>query len=160
MGSNEGYAVTPDAEKWELARIVNTTEHQLRHAYMKCILTEMEPQFFPTLTPPQIHMVMTVREHGEVTLKQLAQALHVKAPSASMMVDRLVEMGILTRDANPSDRREVLVRVSPRDESQLQAMEQRHLQFALDLFEKIGIDYARAWAKVCMRLQEVLKLDK
>jgi DNA-binding MarR family transcriptional regulator len=145
-----------DSEKLQLARIVNRTEHLLHHNYIRRLFAEMDPDSFPMLTPPQVHMIMTVRQHGQVTLKQLAEALHVKAPAASTMVERLVEVGILTREDNPTDRREVLVRVSPRDESQFQAMERRHLQFAMDLFDKIGIEYARAWADLCRRIQEVL----
>jgi predicted transcriptional regulator len=39
-----------------------------------------------------------------MTVKQLTQALYVKAPAVSMMVNRLVELGILTRQENPADR--------------------------------------------------------
>jgi DNA-binding MarR family transcriptional regulator len=123
---------------------------------MRRFFAEVKPDSLPALSPPQVHMIMTIRQHKQVTIKQLAGALHVKAPAVSTMVERLVEQGILTREENPADRREVLVRVSPRDESQLQAMERRHLQFAMDLFDKIGIKDARAWANVCTRIQEVL----
>jgi DNA-binding MarR family transcriptional regulator len=123
---------------------------------MRRLFAEMDPDSFPMLTPPQVHMIMTVRQHGQVTLKQLAKALHVKAPAASTMVERLVELGILTREENPTDRREVLIRVSHRDESQFQVIERRQLQFAMDMFDKIGIEYARVWADLCKCIQEAL----
>jgi DNA-binding MarR family transcriptional regulator len=145
-----------DAEQWELARVINRTEHLLHHQHMKRLFVEVDPDSMPVLTPQQVHMLMTVREHGQMTIKQLTHALHVKAPAVSTMVERLVEMGILTRKDNPADRREVLVRVSPRDESQIQEMERRHLQLTVELFDKIGMKYARAWADLCRRIQEVL----
>jgi len=48
---------------------------------------------FQELTSPQMTALMTVRERGQVTIKELAEGLGVSAPSASVMVDRLVEMG-------------------------------------------------------------------
>ena len=145
-----------DVEKWELARIINRTEHLLHHQHMKRVFASLDPEPMPMLTPQQVHMIMTVREHGQMTIKQLTQALHVKAPAVSMMVERLVEQGILTREENPTDRREVLVRVSPKEESKIQEMERRHLQLTVDLFDKIGLEYARKWGEVCGRIQEVL----
>lgn len=147
---------TNSDERWDLARLVNRTQCLLHHQLMRRTLTQTDVDALFTLTPLQTHMVMTVREQGQVTIKQLAQTLCVGAPAASAMVDRLVEMGILTREANPNDRREVLVRVSPREESEIQAMERRHLQHTVDLFDKIGLDCARMWGELCVRIQNVL----
>jgi len=95
-----------------------------------------------------------------MTIKQLTQALCVKAPAASTMVDRLVEMGIITREENPADRREVQVRVSPKQESLIQEIERRHLQITMDLFDKIGLEYARMWGALCRRIQEILDSEQ
>ena len=149
-----------DTEKLELARVVNQTQHLLHHAFLRGVFSELDAHNLPVLTPAQVHMVMTVRKHGEVTLKQLASALHVKAPAASTMLERLVEMGILTRDENPTDRREVLVRVSAKDESHMRAMERRHLQFAMELIDKIGMKDARVWAGLCRRIDAALAQEE
>jgi DNA-binding MarR family transcriptional regulator len=148
-----------DAEKLGLARAVNKTQHLLHHAFLRGVFSELDAHNLPVLTPAQAHMVMTVRQHGEVTLKQLASALHVKAPAASTMLERLVEMGILTREENPTDRREILIKVSAKDESRIQAMERRHLQFAMDLIDKLGVADARLWAGLCRRIDAALAED-
>ena len=151
-----GWTMADNDEKWELARLVSRTEHLLHRQRIRRMLADENADSFPALTPPQVHMLFTIREHGSMTIKQLAQALCVKAPAASTMVERLVEMGILTREENPADRREVFVRISPKEESLIREMERRHLQLTLDLFDKIGLEYARTWGDLCKRIQEVL----
>jgi DNA-binding MarR family transcriptional regulator len=149
--------MTYDEEKWELARAIYETGYLLHQVHIKRVFAEVDPDSIPALTPPQVHMLMVVREHGCMTIKQLTQVLLVKAPAVSVMVDRLVELGILTREENPADRREVLIRVAQQEESAIQKMEQRHLQVTVDICEKIGLEDARLWSGLCKRIKNVLK---
>ncbi len=152
--------MSDDSEKLELARTISVTQHRLHHHHMQRVLTNMNPDSFPAVTPQQAHMFMAVREHGCMTIKQLAQVLLVKAPAASVMVDRLVEMGILTREENPADRREVLVRISPGHESTLQEFERGYLQLTMDMLDQLGIEYARLWGELCKRILGVIDSDR
>jgi DNA-binding MarR family transcriptional regulator len=145
-----------DVEKLEMARVVSKTHHLLHRLRMKQAIADVDTDSMPALTLPQVNMVMTVRDQGPMTIKQITQVLRVKAPAASAMVERLVELGMLTRRENPADRREVLVEVSPEHELKIQEMERRHLQLAVELFDKIGMEDARTWARVCGRIQEAL----
>lgn len=143
-------------EKMELARTIKTTEHLFHRHRIRQMFIEGLGDCPHALTPAQIHMVMTIHERGSMTIKQLTQALGVKAPAASAMVERLVEMGLLTRAENPVDRREVLVRVSPDEDAHIDEIERGYLQMIMDLCEKIGDDQARLWGSLSKRLQEVL----
>ena len=143
-------------EKMELARTIKTTEHLFHRYRIRQMLVEGKGDCPHALTPPQFHMVMTIHEHESMTIKQLTQALGVKAPAASAMVERLVEMGLLTRAENPVDRREVLVRVSADEDAHIDELERGYLQMIVDLCEKIGDDHARLWGSLSKRLQEVL----
>jgi DNA-binding MarR family transcriptional regulator len=112
--------------------------------------------FCVDLTLPQLHMMMAVRNHGRSSLKDLAEALQVSPPSASTMVDRLVEMGMLTREPNPSDRREVVVGLSAAGREVAGRMEDEILRAICELLEKIGPRYAALWCEVYGRLRMVL----
>jgi len=146
------------AQKLELARLIHATEHLL-HRY--CVSqfyaeTSTSSPCAQALTFHQVGMLMAIHERDCMTIKQLTQELHVKAPAVSAMVDRLVEMGLLTRTENPDDRREVLVRLSPVHSKQMEEMEQRKLQAFVRLVEKVGDEHANAWGKLGIRIQEVL----
>ena len=47
------------------------------------------------LSIPQFTAATAIHERGEVTVKELARILGVSPPSASVMVDRLVEKGVV-----------------------------------------------------------------
>ena len=52
-------------------------------------------------------------QNGPMTAGQLAKAVGVSPGTATVMIDRLVEVGHVTREANPNDRRGVLVIPNP-----------------------------------------------
>lgn len=105
---------------------------------------------------PQIEAMMAIHDRGQVTIKELARALDVSAPSASSMVDRLVDVGALTREQSKLDRREVVVRLSPDAVEHMDAMERHILQSIVVMIEKIGPEYARMWCEVYEKLREAV----
>ncbi len=112
------------------------------------------------LTIPQMHMLHKIRELGGATIKDLAESLYVSAPSASAMVERLVEMGVVTREQSRVDRREVVVRVSPAGEHTLEALERHILESFVDILKGIGPDHAQMWCDVYARIREVLSEEQ
>ncbi len=50
---------------------------------------------YEELSVSQLHLVRMIRDRGEATITQLAVLLDVSPPSASVMVDRLVDKGML-----------------------------------------------------------------
>jgi DNA-binding MarR family transcriptional regulator len=109
------------------------------------------------LTMPQAHTLKTIRQRGQVSIKALASAMQVSAPSASAMVDRLVELGAVTREHSRLDRREVVVRVTPEGERTVDLIEGFILQSIAQLLEAIGPRHAEMWCEVHTRIREVLE---
>ena len=108
------------------------------------------------LTLPQVNMLLVVRERCKVTIKELAEALSVSPPSASAMVERLVEVGVLVREHSQVDRRVVEVHISPGAEQQISQAEERILHSLTGILEQIGPRYAQMWCEVYAKLDEVL----
>jgi DNA-binding MarR family transcriptional regulator len=65
------------------------------------------------LSPTQYHLCEVVRRCQPVTVTELARQLRVTAPSASVMVERLVEQGFLKRGADKKDRRKRVIFLTP-----------------------------------------------
>ena len=108
------------------------------------------------LTMPQWHMMMAVRRFGSPSLKELAQALDVSAPSASAMVDRLVEMGMLTREPSQVDRREVVVALSEAGHAMAARMEEEILHSISEVLAQLGPEYSGKWCEVFEQIRQVL----
>lgn len=108
------------------------------------------------LSLSQMHVILATRERGQVTVTELADIGGVSPPSASAMVDRLVEKGILIREHSQEDRRKVIVRVSPEAEEFIAQAEERLLQFFMDLVKKIGPEAAHQWVEALEKVREVI----
>ena len=141
---------------WEIARAISNTDFRRRRHQWQKLFNNCKEGCFPELTSSQADLVLTMRNQGHMSVKQLAQALHVKAPSVSMRVERLVEMGVLTREENPADRREVLIRLTGKTEEIIDEVERRHLQLMVRLLDQLGPEYVEKWYSVCRRIDEVL----
>lgn len=109
-----------------------------------------------SLTLPQLDAVRAAGRSEEMTITELSRMLGVSAPSASAMVDRLVERGILIRERSRQDRRKVVVRVSEDVAEDIEQIEQTILGEFVDIIEKIGPASARKWCEALEQVKRIL----
>ena len=112
------------------------------------------------LTFAQSNVLIVIEEKGELSLKELADALHVSRPSASTMVDRLVEMGALVREQSKKDRREVRIRLSESGQLQFRQMEEEILEYITGMLGKLGPSYAAQWCEVYAKIREIIQAER
>lgn len=112
------------------------------------------------LTLPQMSTLVLIRDHGAISIKELASATRVSSPSASAMVDRLVDIGVLSREPSRVDRREVCITLSEAGEEVVGAMEGQLLEGIEELLEKVGPEVAGKWCEVYKQLDAVLAEEK
>lgn len=62
---------------------------------------------------PQVRVMTVVSAQGKATVSSIADALQLSRPATSEMIDRMVEIGYVAREANPADRRQVLISLTP-----------------------------------------------
>lgn len=65
------------------------------------------------VTLPQFRLLVLLDSRGVLSLRRLAAELAVQPSTALRMVDRLTAAGMVDRRDNPSDRREVLIALTP-----------------------------------------------
>jgi len=141
----------------EQARLIHDTVHLIKHTVIKRISDHGNGGPFPLdLTIPQVNALLTVHKLGHVSIKELAAEMHVSAPSASAMVDRLVEIGVVSRKPSKSDRREVVVQLTELGARHTSRIEEVTLQWITCVLEKIGPEYAQMWCDVYERIRDVL----
>jgi DNA-binding MarR family transcriptional regulator len=109
------------------------------------------------LSMAQLNLLIAVRGREELTLSELATLLNVSSPSASVMVDRLVERGKLIRERSTKDRRKVTIQLSPNADKLLAAAEEQALATFVNLVEEVGQETAQKWGEVLQRVEEVLQ---
>jgi DNA-binding MarR family transcriptional regulator len=68
------------------------------------------------LTAGQLRALLLLFTNGPTRMSDISSALGVGMATATGVIDRMVERGIVVRESDPNDRRIVLCRVSPEGE--------------------------------------------
>jgi DNA-binding MarR family transcriptional regulator len=79
-----------------------------------------------------------------VTAKDLAQHLEISSASTTVLIDRLVRSGHVTRDRHPSDRRAVVVHATVGSDREVRATFGRMHDAMLDIAASLDPDELRA----------------
>lgn len=76
------------------------------------------------LTMSQLKGLFLLATDGPMMVSQLGSALGIGKPAASILVDRLVQLGLVERTEDIADRRRTLVQLSPRGEELVRQLHQ------------------------------------
>lgn len=80
---------------------------------MRFIRTEMRRQGMAHLSIPQLRVLMFLNRRPGAALLDVAEHLGVTPPTASTLVQRLVQRGLVDRSPHPHERRRVVLRLTP-----------------------------------------------
>ncbi len=64
------------------------------------------------LHPGQLHAMFVVGEHPGMTMKELAGMLHITSPSATSLINRIVQLGLVQRRHDARNRKLVRLKLS------------------------------------------------
>ena len=85
----------------------------LRLAVMRLARRMRSERAETSLTLTQLAALATLERHGPLTPGELAAAERVSPPSMTRIAGSLESLGLVTRTDHPTDRRQVLLAVSP-----------------------------------------------
>ena len=105
------------------------------------------------LTQPRTHLLWVLYHGGPVTQAQLAEAIGVTPRNVTTLVDALDATGFARREPHPTDRRAVLVPLTERGLSSMQAMDAEHRSLGADLVAGLDEETIRTTGEA---LQHVL----
>ncbi len=108
---------------------------------MQLLAASHAPEFIETsMTMSQAKAVYLIATTGRLGLSELAARLGVGASTASEVVERLVEAGLVGRADDPLDRRHVVLTVTPDGLATLQRMRELNSRQMRTLLDRIGDD--------------------
>jgi DNA-binding MarR family transcriptional regulator len=109
------------------------------------------------LSLPQYHMLEPLRESRELTVGELAEAAGVAAPTATRMLDCLGRLGYVLRRQSESDRRAVLVALTPAGATALETAHAEATAFRRRLFESLPPEDREHAARLLRRLAAAME---
>lgn len=107
-------------------QIISTTDlaHRLRPAIAR-VARRMRQEAGGELSPSQSAALTTIDCHGPLTPSELAVRERIQRPTATRVIARLEEAGLIARTADPADRRSSLVSSTPAGSALLVQMRAR-----------------------------------
>ncbi|MEX2275590.1 MAG: MarR family transcriptional regulator [Actinomycetota bacterium] len=97
---------------------------RLRFAVMR-LSRAVRRQAVPGISPSQLATLSTVESSGPITIGRLAETEQVRPPTMTKIVAALVEADLVTRSADPLDRRVAWVLCTPEGKKNIRAVRRR-----------------------------------
>jgi DNA-binding MarR family transcriptional regulator len=102
----------------------------------------------PAIPPTQLRVLTIIASSEHTNMNRLAEALDVVPSSASRLCDRLEATGLLRRETDPRDRREVRLALTPAAERLLDDLRERRRTALAEVLDRMApaerLDLVRA----------------
>ena len=79
---------------------------QLLHQYFSCCFVRLDKL---GIHPGQVPLLLALREQMGCTQAELSRRLHIKAPTVTVMLDKMERMGLVERRQDPGDKRKLRI---------------------------------------------------
>lgn len=87
---------------------------QLVHRYFACCYVRLEKL---DLYPGQVHLLLALRDHSGETQVELSRRLHIKAPTVTVMLDKMERQGLVERRQDKQDKRKLRIYLTSEGEA-------------------------------------------
>ncbi len=152
-----------EKEILERAKFIYTSIRMVRDRFFRqhhaALFSGGKAAMFGDLSMSQFHTLMIIRERERVSLKELAGMQHVAPSSASAMVNKLVEKGLLERHQSVQDRRKIDISLSRAAKKHHEEMETAIFASFSELIRKIGPDTTGKWCQVLGKIRNVIESE-
>jgi MarR family transcriptional regulator, organic hydroperoxide resistance regulator len=82
------------------------------------------------LSPTQLEVMRFIDEKKQAAMKKVAEFLAITPPSATVLVEHLAKMNLISRNENKNDRRAVFLTLTPKGKKMLRLIiKNRHKRF-------------------------------
>lgn len=106
----------------------------------------------------QLQTLMNI-SHGAVTMSHIAQELYIKLPTASSLVDRLIEAGYVKRISNKLDRRITKIDLTEKGKQILTITMKAKMKKMKFILDKLSPHEKKAIASIMKNLYKKLEMD-
>jgi DNA-binding MarR family transcriptional regulator len=139
-------------------QIISTTSlaHRLRPVVTR-LARRMRQQAGGDLSPTQGAALNTIACHGPLTPSELAAREKIQRPTATRVLARLEEAGLIARAADPADRRSSLVAATPAGEALLASTRERKDLYLAARLDRLSAEELAVLDRAAGILERVLE---
>jgi DNA-binding MarR family transcriptional regulator len=146
---------TAQASRPAVAKAAIIADFRASMAELKCIGSERLVRQGISMT--QLHVMHLLDHHGEMPMSRLAEMIDVSDSNATGLIDRVEERGFVERIRVPSDRRMVMVRLTPAGRQMLDEIETIREQILRRVLDKLDARQLTGVATAMADLREAVE---
>jgi DNA-binding MarR family transcriptional regulator len=109
------------------------------------------------LGPSQVAALATIERQGPLAPSELAERERIKRPTATRILARLAEAGLVVRIPDPSDGRSAIVSISPDGRALLRRLRQRKTAYLAKRLRELPDQDMQALARAAEVLEGILE---
>lgn len=109
------------------------------------------------LTILQIQTLRYIHSHEQITTTDLSRIFQVSKPSASALVDRLVENGWIKRNSQPEDRRTLLLTLSKKGMEKLDTICDHRSKITTLVLKSLTRQEKQTFAQILEKINKTLE---
>lgn len=109
------------------------------------------------LTPSQASVVSTLDLHGAMTMSRLAEHEGIAKPSATGIVGRLIDKGLVEKRDDLSDRRSSIVAITPEGSQLLEQRRRERTAYLARRIEDLGQDDRVVLERAVQLLEDMIE---
>ena len=112
------------------------------------------------VTQTQFLVLTAIRAYGRCTMGVLARNLHIRMPTATGIIDRLVQRGYVRRLAMADDRRQVAVELTPAGTQFIQQFQTIARRRWEEVMSTLQVGELQAFHRIITKLQTQVRPDR
>ncbi len=120
------------------------------------IKAEMPDDIFKKMSSSHIHAALMLMNIAPCSLKEFATVMRLSKAAASSQVERMVKTGMVQREVNSENRREVVLTVSLAFEEHINHVHTEVTNWFASITEQLGMETFEKWYEVMTTLNEVI----
>ncbi len=146
-------STTDTSEQTELKAAI-IADFRASMGELKCITSERLVR--QGISMSQLHVMHLLEGHGEMPMSRMAEMLDVSFSNATGLIDRVVERGLVERTRVPTDRRMVMVQLTPPGRRMLDEFETLREGILRRVLEQLDPQQLTGVAKAMRDLREAV----
>ena len=130
------------------------------HIAREVIAKEMAVLGMGEITFPQMIVLDFLREKGICKMKDLAENFSVTTSAVTGLVDRMVKADMISREADPDDRRVINVKLTENGKETIGRIAKKRLDMIMNVFGKLEQSEREAYVKILEKVYAIAKGEK
>ena len=135
----------------ELAHELAEVATQIQRSFLVELSTQVSRG---NISIPQYTLLSFLNQSTGITMSRLAELMEHTSPATTGLVDRLVTGGLVERFGNPTDRRQVLVKITDKGRELVEKIKANIVTQILEIAKDLNEDDMRAWVRIYRTITE------